>query len=337
VDIRPCRPADADAVAAFFASAHRADPAVEFVPVAAWRAFLSYPANRRGRDFRLAWEEGRVVGVLTSTLLEGRRHGRRRRHFRIVVHPETRGRGAGTALLEALEGQPIPPPRPTLQTLVPGSWAVARAFLGTRGFREVHRDVEMRRGGRPSPPPQPPRGVRVRPFGRAGDEAAWARLHADANRGDFHFETLTRASIRAERRAPGAVVLVAESRGRPAGLVLARDHGADGGTIQSLLVAPRLRRRGIGRALLRAALAALRARGRRWTTLGVDAGNGGAIALYASEGFVPAREDVTLWKEMPGRASPAPTASRGARPPGTRRRPPPGSSRRRAPSWRPPG
>jgi ribosomal protein S18 acetylase RimI-like enzyme len=61
-------------------------------------------------------------------------------------------------------------------------------------------------------------------------------------------------------------------------------------------VARRRRRTGLGRALLRAALRALRARRRRWTTLGVDAGDGGARALYASEGFVPAREDVTLWR-----------------------------------------
>jgi mycothiol synthase len=297
VEIRPLRPSDAPAVAAFFASAHRADPAVEFVPVGAWRAFVAYPANRRGRDFRLAWKGGRVTGVLTSTLLEGTRHGRRRRHFRIVVHPEARGGGVGSALLEAVEAQPVPPPRPTLQTLVPGSWAVARAFLGSRGFHEVHRDVEMRRGGLPVPAPEPPPGVLLRPFGRAGDEAAWPRLHAEAYRGAFHFEPLARESVRAERRAPGALVRVAEARGRPVGIVLARDHGDGGAAIQSLITARRWRRRGVGRALLRDALGALRARGRRRTTLGVDAGNAGAIALYASEGFVPAREDVTLWKE----------------------------------------
>jgi len=299
VEIRPLRTGDAPAVAAFFASAHRADPAVEFVPVGAWRAFLAYPANRRGRDFRLAWEGGRVVAVLTSTLLEGTRHGRRRRHFRIVVHPEFRGRGVGATLLGVLEGQPIPKPRPTLQTLVPGSWAVARAFLGTRGFREVHRDLEMRRGGRAVAPPEPPPGVAIRPFGRTGDAAGWIALHAEAYRGEFHFEPLSRESVRAELRSPGAVVLVAEARRRPVGLVLARDHAADGGTVQSLMASRRWRRKGIGRALLRTALIELRSRGRKWTTLGVDARNAAAIALYASEGFVPAREDVTLWKERP--------------------------------------
>jgi mycothiol synthase len=297
VEIRPCRPADAEAVAAFFASAHRADPAIEFVPVGAWRAFVSMPANRRGRDFRLALDRGRVAGLLTSTLIEGTRHGRRRRHFRIVVHPECRGRGVGGALLAALEAQPIPRPRPTLQTLVPGSWAVARAFLGSRGFREVHRDVEMRRGGRPAAAPEPPAGVSIRPLRGAADESGWIRLHGAAYRGDFHFEPLSRAAIRAEMRAPGAFALVAAARGRPIGVVLGRDHGDDVATVQSLVVSPRSRRRGVGRALLRAALGEIRSRGRRGTTLGVDAGNAAAIALYSSEGFVPAREDVTLWRE----------------------------------------
>ena len=297
MEIRPCRPADAEAVAAFFASAHRADPAVEFVPVGAWRAFVSMPANRRGRDFRLALDRGRIAGVLTSTLIEGTRHGRRRRHFRIVVHPECRERGVGGALLAEVEAQPIPRPRPTLQTLVPGSWAVARAFLGSRGFREVHRDVEMRRGGRPAPAPETGDGLAIRPFGRPGDAAAWIRLHDEAYRGDFHFEPMTREGIRAELRAPGAFALFAEARGRPAGLVLAREHGDDGAAIQSLVVARRRRRRGTGRALLRAALGGIRARGRRGTTLGVDSRNEAAIALYVSEGFVPAREDVTLWRD----------------------------------------
>jgi mycothiol synthase len=295
--LRPLRPADAEAVAAFFAGAHRADPEVQFVPVGAWRAFADYPANRRARDFRVAEVGGRIVGVLTSTLLSGTRHGRSRRHFRVIVHPAHRGRGIGAALLEAAAAQPIPPPRPTLQTLCPGTWSLALRFLRRRGFREAHRDLEMARTGRRVPAPAPPPGVVLRPFGRPGDAAAWIRLHAEGYRDDFHFDPLTPAAVRAEVRNPACVVLVAEERRRPVGIVLAREHGADGSALQSLLVARPARRRGTARALLRAVLAAMRERGRSRCSLGVDEDNAAARRLYASEGFRPVREDVTLWRE----------------------------------------
>jgi mycothiol synthase len=295
--VRPLRPVDAPAVAEFFAGAHRADPEIQFVPVAAWRAFAAYPANRRARDFRVAEVRGRIVGVLTSTLLAGTRHGRRRRHFRIIVHPEFRGRGIGAALLGETESQPLPAPRPTLQTLCPGTWSLALRFLRRRGFKEVHRDLEMERPPRRVPAPDTVPGLLVRPFGRPGDVKAWIRLHAEGYREDFHFEALTAASVRAEVRQAGNLVLVAEAAGRPAGVVLAREHGRAGAAIQSLLVSRRRRRRGVGRVLLRAALVEMAGRGRRRCALGVDEGNEAAIALYRSEGFRPAREDVTLWRD----------------------------------------
>jgi mycothiol synthase len=298
VIIRPCRPSDAEAVAMFFASAHRADPEVQFVPVQAWRAFLAYPTNRRGKDFRLAVAGGEVAGLLTSALVPGTRHGRRRRHFRIIVHPRWRGRGVGTALLRAVEAQPLPGPRPTLQSLCPGDWNLALRFLRSRGFREVCRDLEMERPGRAVADPGPPRGVVLRPFGRPGDAAAWIRLHAEGYGREFHFEPWNRARIRAELRMPGARAFVAESRGVPAGVILSRDLTEKHGTIQSLLVSPRRRRRGLGRALLREALADMRRRGRRRVSLGVETGNAPAVALYASEGFRPVSVDVTLWRDQ---------------------------------------
>jgi ribosomal protein S18 acetylase RimI-like enzyme len=153
----------------------------------------------------------------------------------------------------------------------------------------------MERPPRRVPAPDP--GILVRPFGRPGDAAAWCRLHAEGYREDFHFEPLTAPSVRADLREPGNLVLVAEEAGRPVGIVLAREHGRSAAAIQSLLVARRRRRNGIGRALLRGVLAAMAARGRRPCTLGVDEDNAAAIALYRSEGFRPSREDVTLWRD----------------------------------------
>lgn len=59
--------------------------------------------------------------------------------------------------------------------------------------------------------------------------------------------------------------------------------------IPGLAVAPELRRRGAGRALLRAAVDGARAHRLRAVLLQVSTANRGAVALYRDEGFVPVR------------------------------------------------
>ena len=61
----------------------------------------------------------------------------------------------------------------------------------------------------------------------------------------------------------------------------------DEGYISNVAVAPAARRCGIGRALVKEMLARAAKRELSFVTLEVRAGNESAIALYASEGFVP--------------------------------------------------
>ena len=72
----------------------------------------------------------------------------------------------------------------------------------------------------------------------------------------------------------------------PAGLLIAR-KAADEAEILTLGVAPACRRKGVGGALLKAALAKLRASGARQLFLEVEAGNDAALELYRSFGAVP--------------------------------------------------
>jgi ribosomal protein S18 acetylase RimI-like enzyme len=93
--------------------------------------------------------------------------------------------------------------------------------------------------------------------------------------------------------APFAVdgVLVAEEGGEPAGYVaLGRPTRLESNrhvlSVRGLAVAPAFQGRGLGRALLRAAVEEARARGARRLTLRVLGTNVGGRALYESFGFV---------------------------------------------------
>jgi ribosomal-protein-alanine N-acetyltransferase len=63
----------------------------------------------------------------------------------------------------------------------------------------------------------------------------------------------------------------------------------------NLTVAPRARRQGLGRALLRRFLADARLRGAEQCFLEVRVSNSAAIALYAAEGFVPVARRVAYY------------------------------------------
>jgi len=108
----------------------------------------------------------------------------------------------------------------------------------------------------------------------------------------LHAEAFPRAWSAPEFAAfiadPAVLVLVAEA-GSPLGFLLARAV-LDEAEILSFAVAPGTRRRGLGRRLMEAALAELRARGVARVLLEVNATNGPARALYAGLGFTRVSE-----------------------------------------------
>lgn len=85
--------------------------------------------------------------------------------------------------------------------------------------------------------------------------------------------------------AASLTVLVAVRRGDVAGYVVAR-AAADEGEILNLAVGAAHQRRGLGRALVRQALAGLAARGARTVYLEVRESNAAARGLYEGLGFV---------------------------------------------------
>ncbi|GAB1335248.1 GNAT family N-acetyltransferase [Streptomyces sp. E-15] len=116
------------------------------------------------------------------------------------------------------------------------------------------------------------------------DRATWSTLHAVTPRPEPPYQPFFD-----ERHLP-ADHLVAEADGRLLGYVrLARATplaaNAHVLAIQGFAVAEEARGRGVGRALIRAAVEEARGRGARRLTLRVLGHNAPARALYASEGF----------------------------------------------------
>lgn len=145
-------------------------------------------------------------------------------------------------------------------------------------------------------------GISIRPLA-PGEEgrALHALNHAWAS--TWNFRPLTRRALERDLGGQREGFLVAvDHAGRIAGTAHAQfdpaGHNPDSAPyawISNLTTAPEWRGRGLGRALLSAAIADLHRRGARSTTLGVDSGAAAPIALYRSAGFAEV-DRLEIWE-----------------------------------------
>jgi mycothiol synthase len=252
--------------------------------------------NRGGRDFAVVEVDGGLVAVLTSTRLPGEPIDLR--HFRIVVHPDWRRRRLGSGLLDLVRSQDGDPT--TLQCNCNRSWRAGTAFLGHHGFRTERREKLMQREG---PTPEGTKSLvdlAIRPFGSRGDSGAWSALHNRGYRGAPDFVPLTVADADVHHDEPGFRFWFAERDGVPVGFCHATQPSIGTARIDSLVVDPDHRGRGIGRTLLTVALGALAGAGHGTVALGVRADNHPAVSLYESAGFTAIDEMITWWLPRSG-------------------------------------
>lgn len=280
--IRPVTDDDAEAIAAFFTAANQTDPVLGALTAAAWRRFTAAPQNRGGRDFRLAQVDGAIAGVATPSLRDHEVPWLR--HFRIVVAPERRRRGIASALLRHLAEMDAPNPV-FLQCLCPARWEAMAGFLDASGFAVLEHELDMvceNAGEARKVPIRRDAAVRVL-ADRAAAADALAALHNRAYTGTPSFVRMTGAELAAlfgER----ALVLVAEMKGAIVGFCHV-EQGAAESWIESLAVEPARQGRGIGTALVAAALdAAAQGAGPR-VRLSVSDRNAAAYVLYRRLGF----------------------------------------------------
>ena len=223
-------------------------------------------------DDLLAWEGERLVGFLGI-------YGLRPPTAELagMVDPDVRGRGIGTALLDA--ALPLCAERGVREALliVPRASAAGRAVALARGATLDHTEYALVLRDEPGDGPADP-AITVR-TAQTRDVAEVLRL-LSAGFGSAPSDLADRLV------EPHARTLVAEREGRIVGTLRLRRID-DRGDVYGFVVDPRLQGPGIGRDLLRRVCRDLRADGARHVGLEVEADNDGALHLYTSLGFEP--------------------------------------------------
>jgi mycothiol synthase len=233
------------------------------------------------RDVWLAFGDGRPAGY-AHVLLYG---AKAEVDDNSGVHPDFRGRGIGSHLLELAEGRARETGAHSISGTAAGVNPAGNTLFEGRGYRLASGVLRMETDLAEEPPPAEwPVGIVCRPF-LDDDERAAHALVQDAfselwNHQRIPFERWI-DSRRRRSQAEDPTWLVAEAGGELVGALLAFDNW-----ILELAVAPLWRRHGIALALLRQCFAELRRKGQSGAGLEVEAENPtGAVRLYERAGM----------------------------------------------------
>lgn len=287
VNVRPPALEDAEAVAALVAAydvAHGAPPDTTAGDLRdEWRAL------DLARDAWLLELDGRLAGY-------GCLYGRDgRASVDGYVHPELRGRGVGTRILELGEARARERGERRLRNGTLHADAAGRALLEARGYRYARSFLRMGIELDEEPPePSLPDGLRLDSFRPDDAHAVHAAIQESfAQEWGFVPESFESWSERRLAAAETGLWLVVGDGGEIAAAALC-DRRFGGGWVGALGVRPPWRGRGLGRALLLAAFRRFRGLGETHVALGVDSENPtGAVRLYERVGMRPVwRADV---------------------------------------------
>ena len=212
----------------------------------------------------------------------------------LVVHPEHRRQGHGTALLQAAG---------PLKFWAHGDHEASRAFALKNGYDRARVLWQMRRSLETELPAIPfPPGVTIRHFRPGHDEQAWLAVNARAFATHPEQGRWTEHDLALREDEPWF---------DPAGFLMAVDvedtlvgfHWTkvqDGlGEIYVLGVDPQGHRKGLGKALSVAGLEHLRDQGLKTAMLYVDESNSAAVGLYRGLGFDVHSTDVMYETHAP--------------------------------------
>src|ERR671935_197903 len=286
--VRPARPDDAESV-------------LQLVPPELGAGLDDIRTEWRRTDLERdtwAWEhDGRLVafGILRSRGDE--------LSVNRFVHPDFRGRGLGTAILQATETRARERGVPKLDNGILAADRAAAALLEANGYRDVrHYHVMTIELEGPPPEPEWPEGLEPRPFEREHSHAFWAAddeaFQDEEGYESEPFEEFVERRLESPRFEPELWTAVWDGDEIAATLIADwKRFGA--GWIAGLGVRRPWRRRGVGRALLLRAFGQFYERGERRVSLNVHTENPtGATRLYESVGMRVEREEILYQKEL---------------------------------------
>lgn len=218
----------------------------------------------------------------------------------LVVHPDARRRGHGTALLGAIGPGPV-------RFWAHGDEPAAQAFAAKHGFARTRVLWQMRRplSGLPDVPLPP--GVTLRHFRPGHDEAAWLAVNARAFADHPEQGRWTERDLLVRENEPwfdpAGFLLAVDVEDTLLGFHWTKVHPAEGdepalGEIYVLGVDPGGHRRGLGAALSVAGLRHLAGAGLTRAMLYADESNTAAVALYRRLGFEVHLADVSYQRDI---------------------------------------
>jgi mycothiol synthase len=216
-----------------------------------------------------------------------------------AVRPAHRRQGVGSRLLETVVERSRKLGAKVIHTPIVQRVPAGESFVHKRGFRRVRRQWQMSLTGYGKRPHQLPPDFELGHF-MPGDEESLCALQNLAFTGSWGFRPNTVEEIgylvNTSGFDPAGVLFITEGQ-RKIAYCWTAAHPAekDKGYIRMMGVAPACRRRGLGRAVLTAAVEYLNQRGIKEIELVVDSGNSSARHLYQSLGFQ--RKDTILWYE----------------------------------------
>lgn len=234
----------------------------------------------------------------------------------LVVHPAHRRRGFGTLLLHGVLALAREEGAGELHLWSYGNLPGARNLAERVGCTPERVLLQMAVPAvQLPPPPATPGGVRLRAFEPRRDAYAWLALHNRVFADHPEQGAWDAGDLQARLEQPwfaGRDLLLAEDDATGAMLgfcwVKLPPDGAEPGEIYIAGVDPTARGRGLGRFLVEAGLAHIRAAGRPGATLYVEADNAPAIRLYQQLGFATRWQHVCYRRALtcPPRAGTAP-------------------------------